>query len=81
LTELGFVLLWVIEVLDSVVTAETSITVKTLTIFQIVWAQFRYVMSWRPSSICLLALVIVKALLGVVGNLNAARLSFERHQV
>ena len=81
LTEFGFVLFWVIKVLDSVVTTETGVTLLTLAVFEKVWTQFGNVVGWRPSSICLLTFVVVKALLGVVVNLNTARLSFKCHQV
>lgn len=81
LTKLRLVLFRMVKILYSIMATETGVSVLTLTIFDKVWAQFGYVVCRRSSSISLLALVIVKALFGVVSYLYSARLGFKCHQI
>jgi hypothetical protein len=81
LAKLCLVLFWMVKILNSIVTAEASVTVLTLTIFKKIRTQFRYIVSGWSSSISLFSFVVVEALFRVVSHLYSTRLSFKCHQI
>lgn len=78
LAEFALVLLRVVKVFDSVMSARATFTVLAVVRLR---TEFRSVKAGRSAPIFLIRLVVVEALFGVVSKLVFARLSLERHQI